>query len=121
MSGIRIEHADSIGQIINYEGGQLVVATAPIDELLARLVPSVLSAPNPSAAQALASEFDALIAARNDVTAAQVSVATQKILERAEQTPASKVREALVQLGMGASAGVLSQGIMLALVAVFGS
>ena len=39
MTGIHIEHVDSIGQVINYEGGQINVATASAEHLIAAPAP----------------------------------------------------------------------------------
>lgn len=121
MTGIHIEHVDSIGQVINYEGGQINVATASAEHLVEVLVESVLTAKDATSARRLAKDFDELLAARQDVTADQVRTGAEHTLENTEQAPDRSVREALMQLGTGTAAGVLSQGVVLALGSVFGS
>lgn len=121
MSGTHFHGQTTInGNVINWEGGgELDAHVTPVPEVLAAVLPGVLRASSPTDAERLLRSVETLVTGRK-VERDEVAEVVQGQLANEVQAAHPAVRRRLVDLGTGAAAEVIAQGITLGIKALAG-
>ena len=121
MSGIRFNNSQVTiaGDVVNVEGNQINVSTAPAPEVATAIAAIVANRP-PEELPALLTDLDEAAAQRPELTEALIADAVVERLGDAAETERGRLREILTRIGEAATTNVVTQGVVIGLRAVLG-